>query len=354
MGPRYQIAMSGVGAHGTFVHLYLNGLYWGLYNACERPDEWFASVYFGGEVEDWFSATHDGPRRGDPTRWNYLRGPLKDRDMSVAANYEELRQYLDITQFIDYLIQCWYMGMGDWPRNNWYAAHRNHPPSPLMFFIWDAELSWDAGASPAGAVHSEFRAAAETGTPDMVGIWHSLRKNKDFMMLFADRAFVHCFGEGALTEENSLARWRALNDFIADAVVAESARWGDALKTRGAPTRTRDETFLPEVSRVAELMTGNVQQFIEALRAEGYYPTADPPQVSSRESGVELGDSNGSPGRIFYTLDGRDPRNPGGAVAPGALEARDDEVIAVERGALIMARVKRGDEWSALQEIVKQ
>ena len=40
-----QIAMSGLGSHGTFVHLYLDGLYWGVYNACERPDAWFLAAH---------------------------------------------------------------------------------------------------------------------------------------------------------------------------------------------------------------------------------------------------------------------------------------------------------------------
>ena len=39
--------MTGLGAHGTFVHLYLNGFYWGLYNLAERPDGWFTSAYLG-------------------------------------------------------------------------------------------------------------------------------------------------------------------------------------------------------------------------------------------------------------------------------------------------------------------
>ena len=33
--------------HATFVHLYLNGLYWGLYNPVERTNEAFAEAYLG-------------------------------------------------------------------------------------------------------------------------------------------------------------------------------------------------------------------------------------------------------------------------------------------------------------------
>ena len=42
-----QLAMSNHGAHGRFVHLYLNGHYWGLYNLVERPDAAFSAAYFG-------------------------------------------------------------------------------------------------------------------------------------------------------------------------------------------------------------------------------------------------------------------------------------------------------------------
>ena len=50
-----QIAMSGLGSHGMFVHLYANGVYWGLYNPVERPDAWFTSSYLGGEMEDYLA-----------------------------------------------------------------------------------------------------------------------------------------------------------------------------------------------------------------------------------------------------------------------------------------------------------
>ena len=42
---RTQLALGQPSAHGTFVHLYLNGLYWGLYNLTERPDSSFAATY---------------------------------------------------------------------------------------------------------------------------------------------------------------------------------------------------------------------------------------------------------------------------------------------------------------------
>ena len=276
-----QIAMSGIGSHGTFVHLYLNGLYWGVYNAVERPDAWFTSAYRGGAQQDWFAVNHHGELHGDGERWLYLRGRLKDKDLSESKHYRELEEYLDVAEFADYMILGWYVRLDDWgPNRNWYAGNRSRPPEPFQFFMWDAEYSLFAGAEPMAWIHELYRAAAFTDSWDMVGLWHALARSPDFMTLFADRVYQHCFHDGALTEENAIARWRHLNEVVSDALIAESARWGDARKIFGEPTRTRDDTFLPEVERVVGMMTGNVAHFIKVLRDEGYYPSIDPPEIA--------------------------------------------------------------------------
>ena len=52
-----QGAMGGLTAHAGFVHLYINGLYWGVYNTCERPDGNFGAAYFGGQEEGYDAFT---------------------------------------------------------------------------------------------------------------------------------------------------------------------------------------------------------------------------------------------------------------------------------------------------------
>ena len=355
-----QIIMSGLGAHGNFVHLYLNGLYWGLYNACERPDARFLADHLGGSEEDWFSAKFYGRFQGAPTRWNYLRGDLKDRDLRNAQNYRELQQYLDVKQFADYLILCWYMRMVDWPTNNWYAGHRVDPPSPIKFFVWDAEMIWSAEPPPAAWVHPQFLASADAEQPNnMVGIWSSLSKSKEFVMLFADRVYEHCFNAGALSEEKAMARWRTLNEYVEDAVIAESARWGDARESLGAPLRTRDNTFYPEVERVVERMRGNVAHFIDVLRQEGYYPSIDPPEFGSWDVAFDgsrktkVTDPNDDPGVIYYTVNGEDPRTPAGDVSLGARVAADGEEIGLGPESTLKARIKNGVQWSALYQSLR-
>ncbi|MHC4323243.1 MAG: lamin tail domain-containing protein, partial [Planctomycetota bacterium] len=49
-----------VSPNSILVHLYINGLYWGLYFPCERPDASFSASYYGGEEEDWDTFSHRG------------------------------------------------------------------------------------------------------------------------------------------------------------------------------------------------------------------------------------------------------------------------------------------------------
>ncbi|MEY5012258.1 MAG: hypothetical protein RLZZ253_3397, partial [Verrucomicrobiota bacterium] len=44
---------------GDFYHLYINGLYWGIYNTLERHDANYGAQYFGGDNEDYDVVRYD-------------------------------------------------------------------------------------------------------------------------------------------------------------------------------------------------------------------------------------------------------------------------------------------------------
>ena len=288
-----QIAANGTGMRGTFVHLYINGEYYGLYNAVERADKHFLSDYLGGDKEDWFSTNHgivhDGadPLNGDRTRYDYLTTTLVNNDMSVPANYAELQEYLEIDQFIDYLLATWWAGVGDWPDNNWYAGSRN-PTSldgttGLMFFAWDGEWSWDAPADFSNSghrakIHPAFRSdkgVSDFGTPApdnsfmIAQIWHAARQSPVFMSRVEARANVLLGAGGVLSDGVARTRWTTLTDFVFEAVIGESARWGDKVSN---PPRTRDIDWQNEADAIFNLIGGNANELQNQLRSEGYIP----------------------------------------------------------------------------------
>lgn len=348
-----QIAGSGYGARGTFVHVYVNGLYWGMYNAVEKPDEHWQAEYFGGDDDDWFSFDEDGQVDwdGDPARFRHVTEDLVNRDMSDPANYEEMKQYLDVEGLADYLAIEFYIQNADWPDNNWRGGNRNSPAEPVRWFAWDGDaIWWSSGAW----VPPAFQPGAAPSTSPLPRLWHALRVNPDFMATFADRVHRLTTDGGALADGPALARWDALNAFVRDAMVDESARWGDALRIFGVPTRTRDRDWQLEVNRIRSLIVGNGNRLVSALRGAGYFPAINAPTVDPNGGiaapGAIATITNPNPGgTVYYTVDGSDPRGPGGTLAPTALAYSGP--VAVSSPTRLRARVlDGGSTWSAIAD----
>ena len=78
-----QTAVGGVAPHSRLVHLYLNGLYWGIYDLHERPDESFAAMYLGGGRRE-YDVLRDSPApgpelvAGDLGAWNAMIGLARE------------------------------------------------------------------------------------------------------------------------------------------------------------------------------------------------------------------------------------------------------------------------------------
>lgn len=344
-----QLAISGVGSHGIFVHLYLNGLYWGLYNVVERPDAAFTAAYLGGREEDWYVVNQSGGVSGASDRFETMLALARQGGLESPEKYEAIKSYLDITQFIDYMILNWYAGTRDWPENNWYAGVLN-PSGQVKYLVWDGEESWTDGAE----IHlGKSRLADRPNTIKI--LFEALIENPDFKMELADRLYRHLFNDGALTDAQAQARWLEINQNIERAIIAESARWGDV--RFDAPITPED--WLKARDGVLAQMEGNAAKLIALARKLGYYPELDPP-VFSRPGGLVATGFNltmtASGGTIYYTTDGTDPRLPvTDAIAPNAVPY--NLPIVLTNTTQIKARVlaaepagQAGAAWSALDE----
>ena len=323
-----------------FVHLYINGLYWGLYNVVERPDASFMSSYLGGEKEDWYVVNHSGPVSGSGDRFETLHRLADARGLEDPDKYAEIRQYIDIAQFIDYVILNFYSGNEDWGLTNWYAGIRN-PDGKAKYYSWDGELSWIDGAW----LYSSPPGARIIRTEELI---RALMQNPDFKMEFADRIYEHLFHDGALTDANSRARWEKINEPINLAIIAESARWGDVRYEQ--PISRAD--WLNAYENVLAQMDGNVEKWIGLVREAGYYPPLDPPTFSRHGGQVTTGfelTMAAPEGTIYYTTDRSDPRAPvTGTAASSAVLYQSPVVLTTTTH--IKARVLVDDVWSALRE----
>lgn len=342
-----------------FVHLYVNGLYWGVYNICERVDEDFFASHLGGQPEEWEVASDFvDPDPSASSRWKQLF-TLVNGGVSSRSAYEQVEQFLNVPAFIDYYLLHVFADAEDWPHKNGYAARRKTGgDGRYHWVVWDQEIALDNHA-----IDRLSPNATNTTTDRTAGrLYQRLRDNAEFRLLFADRAHRHLHNDGALNLPNNQRRWQGIADGLDLPIVAESARWGDTASetpygnTPSKPLYTREADWLPTVASVKNTYLpslyndANSYSIIRKLRAAGLYPNTQPPAFSqhggiiSPETALSL---TAPLGEMFYTLDGSDPRE---AYSGAARGQRYEQPLKLSATGVVKARTRNGPEWSALTE----
>jgi hypothetical protein len=401
-----QLAMNGLGTRGNFYHLYINGIYWGLYNSEERPEAAFAESYVGGREEDYdvikqIDGYTSGATDGNTAAWyrlweaatngfasdaDYFKVQGLNPDGSPNAAYENL---LDVPNLIDYMLVILYGGNLDAPisnflgndsPNNWYGFRdRSGQNGGFRFISHDAEHTllnvgadrtgindlsstggqygvinsdWTCGNPLTQLVNNVYTpsGAQPRSTPQY--IWFRLHQNAEFRMLAADRIQKHCFNGGPFSTEGMRAMLLVRSNEIQRAIVGESARWGDAKRE---PAFTRNDWLSAFNGVINNFVNGRTAVLLNQLRADGLFPNVNAPTFNRYSGAVPAGfafymTNNNGAGTIYYTLDGSDPRARGGNISPTAVAYVPGTAIFVNATLTVRARVRNGTVWSAVTE----
>ncbi len=356
-----RLEMGYASAHNKFAHLYINGMYWGLYNISERIDREFMKSYFGGNEDDYDVVKDYGELvDGEIGAWNYLWSSV-NTNISDNAVYQRLLgrnpdgtpnpgypAYLDAANLIDYMLLNFYGGNNDWDHHNWIAArNRTNPGKGFQFFCWDTEKILEN-------INENYVEENNANRPS--GIFRALLSNPEFRLLVADRINLLLKNNGSLTPGPVTDRWMKRANEIDKAIIAESARWGDyrrdVYQWSSAPYElyTKNDHWDTELKRlVDDYFPARTQIVLNQLAAAGLMSMAEAP-VFNRQGGYVPENfrlyMNAPQGDIYYTVDGTDPRFAGGEVSATAMLFSDS--LQVTDVMPVNARAKAGMEWSAL------
>ena len=254
---------------GRFVHLFLNGLYWGIYNPCERPDAYFQAHLEGIDAAEFESRNASKILSGSDDAWLQLF-ELANGVEEGGAGYESIGALLDIDEFIDFMLVQIYGGSSDWDRaSNWYAGRRASANGKFRFFLWDGERSLEG-------LDVDITRFDDDLSPTR--LFQRLRRFPEFRSAFAQRARKVLGSEGVLGPRANRARYERLANQLRDAVILESARWGDYRRDvhpyRVGPYElyTPATHWEPEVERLLDLYFPNrTQRLIPQLEAIGLW-----------------------------------------------------------------------------------
>jgi hypothetical protein len=355
-----QLDMGYPSAHERFVHLYINGLYWGLYNITEQYDDNFMESYLGGDKTqyDVIKEQQTIPTAGTMVEWNSLLSQVQTNNIATNANYQKLlgrnadgtintsySNLLDVDNYIDYMLVNYYLGNQDWDKNNW-SVGRNFASNTagFKFFCWDAETTMTA-------IGTNLVSASPTSGNPTVFLQY-LKKNPDFLVTLADHIQKQMINDGgALTPKIVADRYNKLADEIDLAIISESARWGDWYNNTGPYTKSGH--WLPRKNALlTTYFPFRTDTVIKQLRTAGYFPTVNAPKFTNNggtiTSSINLGMSSNA-GTIYYTTDGTDPRTTiTGAVAITIKTYAS--TFSVGSSVTVKARAKTSTEWSAITE----
>ncbi len=352
-------AMGNPITHRRFAHLYLNGIYWGMYEISEKINNDFVQAYLGGKDED-YDVVGDHNETIDGTRDIYSKMYAAAKAVTSSANDKNYAllldsAWLDMANYIDYMLVNWYIGNEDWGENNWRTARsRVDPGNGFTWFVWDAETSLTAV--------DINKVTFTKGDPCVM--MKSLKNHPEFKMLMADRIHRHLFNDGILTPDSAAALYSRLADGISLAVIAESARWGDYRLTKtgeAEETYTRDDYWLPRyVDLLENYFPLRTEFLLDQLIAADCYPKVAAPECSRwggtfKEKEIALA-LTAPAGTVWYTLDGSDPREAyTSKVSSSAVKYQDS--IRLSRSdedtlacVTLKARCLSGSTWSALTE----
>ena len=401
---RTEVAAGLVSPHGRYVHLCINGLYWGLYDLHERPNAEFFAAQAGGKELDW-DVLHHGTQLvdGDYDAWGVLQAKAA-AGVQTAQEYAALAALTGPDRLIDHLLIRMWGADHDWlgpvtmpsattvttgdvayyNSKNWYAARRSRGAGPgeWQFFTWDGEISmgshllfsWIDGTrpQPSGMAFPRFRelrldmtGISQPDTP--AAVWDALRQWPELRLRVADRA-RRLFGPGGvLSPANAAARIESMRAELDLPMVAESARWGMAsgFTFTGLPgggvgvswentLLTRDTHWRPEVAWLRDTWcTERLPVFLDQLKARSLYPATAPVEITPPGGALGIGESfalTSPAGAMHYTLNGQDPKD-GGA---GVLVWPAGQGTIPGGSFTVKARVWNSgtSEWSALTEAV--
>lgn len=278
---------------GQTVHLFLNGMYWGIYNLCERINADHCANHYGGKAKDYDVIKVEETEGekvvttdGTLDAWNTmcqmvsevkttnhtLLYKLEGKDMYGNSDPES-EKWLDLDGFIDYMLINFYAGNTDWDHHNWYAFRKiEDKEHGFRFMCWDTELIF-------GNENENVTNNDNAGKPSH--LLKCLMRNTNFKKRFNHRAHVLLTGDGLLTPDGAVEIWDSLYHVIENAIYDESARWGTYRRdihpytSKGHRYRV-DSYYMNERNRLlTNYFPRRTDIVIQQLKNKGWYLTAD-------------------------------------------------------------------------------
>ena len=171
---------------------FINGVYKGLLNIREPNNKHFVEANYGlddDEIDQFeINATY-GYTQMCGTEESYNQWGVLAANADDPAKYEEIRQMVDIDEYINYMAVELYLGSDDWPHNNAKAYKPKREGGKFRFVLFDLDHSFNQTSE----TFTNF--ANRRSEAKLVPRFLNMLKNDDFRKQFID---TYCLVAGSV------------------------------------------------------------------------------------------------------------------------------------------------------------
>ena len=207
------------------VHEFINGHYIGVLNMREPNSKNYGYAVYGldtDNMDQWKMSPDSGyvQQAGTRDAWEELLS--LSSDAADEDTYEQIKQLLDIEEFINYLSVEMYIGAVDWPQNN-VKAFRDRNNGRFRFVLFDTDNALSSSNSFNDFTNKQVKTFDQLyGVSDlypsgrltleieMVTLYLNLLKNATFKKQFIDQ---FCIVAGSVFEPERAAK--VINEMVA-------------------------------------------------------------------------------------------------------------------------------------------
>ena len=139
----------------TYVSLFINGQYWGIYDMREKVDDnQYTDYYYGQDyiyrdsdqyiqyIKTWGDTYPEFGNQPAEDAWQSLLDYVQNNDMAVEANYNYVESQLNIDSLVDYFVLNSYMVNRDWLNWNtswWRGTNPAGGALKWRYALWDMD-----------------------------------------------------------------------------------------------------------------------------------------------------------------------------------------------------------------------
>ncbi|MBN1416414.1 MAG: CotH kinase family protein [Bacteroidales bacterium] len=212
--------------------VYLNGEYWGILNTREKLNEGYLFSNYGLDEDSIdFLEGNQVIIAGSRTDYSTLINFMTANDLSVPANYQYVKDRIDVNEYINYMIAEIYSSNTDWPGNNLKYWKPKKAGGKWRWILYDLDFGFGLyGHSPD---HNTLTFALEPNYPEWPNpSWSTLffRRiilSEEFREQFIDKFNIYIYSIYNPARVNRIID--SLKQIIATEMPYHFARWGGSV-----------------------------------------------------------------------------------------------------------------------------